>query len=357
MRTGPMIFGWRCAVLALLLLAPGTASIAAPRQGAYPNLSRFGEPPDKDAEWFRQCVRVQPRQPPAPEVARRPDAGTRQDCGTLYYGKLHQAATSQAEWDQVRQCALAANDTSVLMMLYANGFGVPADTGLAIRYACSSAAAPAEMAARVMHLASLNQGDRGARFDQCDDITSGEMAGVCAAIAAEQAGKVRTAYLARVRNSMTALQQASFDALVKAGNAFAAAHGGDETDMTGTARVGMAIGAEAREQEWLREHIAAFEKGRYGLPATAQFETANAQLNAVYQRLMAAPAADPGHSERLAWSTVEKSGIRATQRAWLAYRDAWVRFAAERYPAIPAASLKASLTQWRLEQLTKLVAN
>jgi uncharacterized protein YecT (DUF1311 family) len=347
---------FRAALLASLLLPPGAPLLAASQQAAYPNTSNFGGPPDRGADWFRQCLRVQHRQPPARDVARPPLAGKDKSCNAskLYYDKLHQAATSQGEWDQVRECATAANDTTVLMMVYANGFGVGQDADLAIQYACSSAAAPAEMEERVMHLAHLAQGKRGDRFDQCDDITSGYMGGICASIKQQYADRVRTVYLARVRSALTAPQQASFDQLVKASNAFAQARGDDETDMTGTARVEMAIDAEVREQEWLREHLAAFEKAQYKLPAPEQFEAADAELNRAYQQLMQLPATDPEHPQRLDWSTVEKSGVRKTQRAWLAYRDAWLRFAADRYPAIAPASLKAALTQWRIKQLKRL---
>ncbi|MBC7452698.1 MAG: DUF1311 domain-containing protein [Massilia sp.] len=284
----------------------------------------------------------------------KPDYGEHCNAGERYYDKRNQATTTPAEWDQVRYCALASNDISVLMMLYANGFGVTRDADLAIRYACASEGALAEMEERVMHLARRKTDQSGDRFDQCDDITSGFMGGYCASIAENQAGKVRTAFLARARKAMSAPQQVAFDALLAVTSVFAASRGNVETDMSGTARAAMAIDATAREQEWLREHVAAFEKGQVNLPAPEQFAAADAELNRAYRRLMQATATDPDHPQRLAWSTVEKSSVRATQRAWLAYRDAWVRFAALRYPAIDAAALKSALTQWRSKQLVAL---
>jgi len=346
------------ALFALLAIAAPSAfsapAFAAPRPPGYPNASHFGSVPDRHTFWYRQCMRVEPRQPHSSDLQRGHSDCQAGDASAsdLYYDKLNQASTSQREWDQVRYCAVASNDTAVLMMLHANGLGVPRDVDLAIRFACSGAAAPAEMEGRVEHLVTLQDDPR--RFDQCDDITSGAMGGVCAAIGQRQAGKVRTAFLARLRAGLTAPQQAPFDALVKASGGFADVRGSNEVDMTGTARIQMAIDAEGRELEWLREHLAAFEKGLFTLPAPGRFSLADAELNRAYARVMGVAETAPGHPGQLPHSSVDKAGVRTAQRAWLAYRDAWVRFAALRYPALDPASLKAALTQWRHKQLAAL---
>lgn len=341
----------RSILMLALLLSADAQLFAAAQQAGYPNTSNMGDMADKRAEWYQQCLRVQQRQAPARDVASSLP-GKACNASGLYYDKLQQASISQAEWDQVRHCAQASNDTTVLMMLYANGFGVMQDAGLAIKYACSVDAAPAEMKARVAHLANLQGSKR--RFDQCDDITSGRMGSLCAWISKQQADKVRSAFLGRLRAVLTASQQSSFDALVKASDAFAHARGNDEADRGGTAGVQLAIDAEAREREWLREHLAVFEKGQFKLPAADEFQLADAELNREYAHVMQSPETDPDHPGRLHYSTVEKSGVRTTQRAWLAYRDAWLRFAAQRYPALDPASLNAALTQWRSKQLARM---
>ena len=67
---------------------------------------------------------------------------------------------------------------------------------------------------------------------------------------------------------------------------------------------------------------------------------ADAALNRAYQAVMRAPD-----------TTVAKADVRAAQRLWLAYRDAWTAFAALRYPALPRDVLQATLTEWRTKQL------
>ncbi|MGB9109834.1 MAG: hypothetical protein WCC39_14225, partial [Telluria sp.] len=99
------------------LLAPVLLAVAMPTlaAGPYPNTSAFGVPFSKDDEWYKQCMRVESLQSAPSAAAARPDCKAMD----LYDRKRSQAETSQAEWDQVRACALATNDNAVLMMLYA----------------------------------------------------------------------------------------------------------------------------------------------------------------------------------------------------------------------------------------------
>jgi uncharacterized protein YecT (DUF1311 family) len=322
----------------LTLMLAGLFAVPALAQKSYPNTENFGVQVDQNADWYRQCIRVERVQPPASPGAASPAQCNASDA---YYAKLDQAITSAAEWAQVRSCAIASNDTAVLAMLYANGLGVKRDLALATRYACSTGAAMAETESRVMHLSMLPPGQR---FDHCDDITSGMMGAYCAAIAARRADKVRTAFLARVRHGLPVQQVAAFDQLVRSSATFAESHANDETPPGGTGYAGFVIDAEARENEWLREHLAAFEKNRFDLPRQSQFATDDAELNRIYGERLKSDRTDG----------VPASAIRSMQRSWLAYRDAWVAFAALHYPQLPADSLKAALTQWRIKQLQRL---
>ena len=172
----------RCLLVALVL---GAAPLPALAQ-AYPNTENFGVDFDRDAPWYQACLRVRHAVPAAPAAPAVPAC----DARAAYYIKLDQAVTSAAEWAAVRACAAASNDSAVLSMLYANGLGVARNTDVATFHACSTGAAHAEMVARVAHLATLAP---AARFDLCDDITSGRMGGECAAIAASRAERIETA--------------------------------------------------------------------------------------------------------------------------------------------------------------------
>jgi uncharacterized protein YecT (DUF1311 family) len=330
---------------AALGLAMGLATMAHAAT-PYPNTENFGRDVDPKTPWFQACLRVENIQPAA-----TPQVPT--SCKTFdYYDKRHQATTSAAEWSGVRACAVAAKDNAVLAMLYANGLGVPRDLDLATQYACRAGGAYAEVSGRVEHLQALKTAPAATPYDQCDDATSGFMMGVCANVADGQADKIRNAYFARLRTQLPAPQVAAFDQLVAATSAFATARRG-ETDMTGTGRGAFSVNAEAREKEWLREHLAAFEKGTFKAPEQP-LAAADAELNRVYKAMLAAPSDNASHPTRLPASTVEKADVRIAQRLWITYRDAWVRFAKLRYPALPPETLQAMLTDWRVKQFGRM---
>lgn len=119
----------RFVTVAAICLSTAPTVLAAAR---YPNTSNFGVPFSEDEPWYQQCIRVEKlKAPPMPAVSEPCDASD------LYYTKRSQAAT-QAEWSKVRACAITRADNSVLMMLYANGFGVRRDTDMAIHYDAAS---------------------------------------------------------------------------------------------------------------------------------------------------------------------------------------------------------------------------
>ncbi|MEX0140932.1 DUF1311 domain-containing protein [Janthinobacterium lividum] len=74
------------------------------------------------------------------------------------------------------------------------------------------------------------------------------------------------------------------------------------------------------------------------------------ELNAIYGKLMKKPAQT--HA-----GAVGKDGIRATQRLWLAYRDAWMNFGAVRYPSVTSETWAGRLTSRRNVQLQDLLEN
>ncbi|MDQ2820422.1 MAG: DUF1311 domain-containing protein [Pseudomonadota bacterium] len=332
--------------LTMMTLAHAVPQDAAPK--AYPNTAGFGSDVDPKTPWFQECLRVAKVQSPVATPAAPANCKAHD-----YYDKVDQATTSDAEWGNVRACAAAANDNDVLATLFANGQGVPRNVDLATQYACRAGGAYMEVQLRIEHLQALRKRPSDKLYDQCDDATSGYMMGFCASYAKRRADKVSTDWSARLRRQLPAQQAAAFDQLVSAGNAFARARQ-DEMDYHGTIAAARAIGAETEEKEWLREHLVAFEKGNVKLTLQQQLPIADAELNRLYRAIMARRSTDPEHPDQLEDSTVTKADVRTAQRLWLKYRDAWVHFAALRYPAMPADALKATLTQWRAQQLGKI---
>ena len=89
------------------------------------------------------------------------------------------------------------------------------------------------------------------------------------------------------------------------------------------------IDAESSLKDDFLEAVTAFESGK--LPHTSAIESAKADeaLNLAYRENL--QIADIHKTE---YGAIQPDGIRQAERAWLKYRDAWLEFAAMRYPAV-----------------------
>jgi uncharacterized protein YecT (DUF1311 family) len=107
----------------------------------------------------------------------------------------------------------------------------------------------------------------------------------------------------------------------------------------------MAVNAEEEARDSflaLLRDLAAGHAPRYD---AGGYRAADARLNAAYRKRMQAtvPVDSPG--------AVTREGIRDAQRAWLRYRDAFLAFAAVKYPSVSRDSLAAWLTDQRIAML------
>lgn len=320
----------------------------------YPNTSAMGSMGDINAPWYRQCMAVQHAQPPARDL---PPAGAlhgMRNCGAQdrYYDTRQRVAASPSAWDQVRHCALAEHDVSVLMMLYANGYGVSRNHDLALKYACSMPAAPAEMDARVAHLIERMDHHDPAVFDQCDDVTSSHMGSFCASIQERLDNRERNGKVSAIVKGWPPAQQTVAAKLQAALDAFAASRADQETDMSGGLRAALAIEARGFELDQFARDLQEAEKGRLPRYTAQQYQQLERRMGELLERLMERGAGKPG-AHLLGHGTVTKDGVRSTQQAWQAYRDAWVALGAVRYPQVAPHAWKALLTQRRIEQLAE----
>lgn len=279
--------------------------------------------------------------------AKIPDVSASHDgCNALdtYYKTLR---SKRPDWQTVYRCAKQERDDAVLMMLYANGYGVRRDIDRAIAHACRVDGAVAETTPRIEHLQRIKAGQEKGPFDLCDDVTSGMMTGFCATVAEAAAGMERNDALVRLAARFTPGQRKQFAALRHATDAFAQASEA-ETDMSGTGRLAMVVEARATVQDGLLADLRAAEGGKLPAGTEVAFTAADKALNDTYRKVMALSTSGEG---RIGYTTVTKDGIRTTQRSWIAYRDAWSAFAQARYPSVPAAAWKNRLTERRTAQL------
>jgi len=304
-----------------------------------------------------QCTRVKGVKPPQTDMPSKQLAASLTDCDPqdLYYSQKGNQHSSEADWDKVRACAFAKNDDAVLMMLYANGFGVKQNPDLAVRYACTAESAPAEMEFRIERLVKISKdgSEKGKIFDQCDEVTSGYMMGHCAQLDEQQGDKDVNKRLGDISSHLNPAQKAAFEKLRSAAFAFAEARGHHETAEMGSMRGSVATQIREDEKNQFLSDLEQIEKGMVPSDTQDQFTALDEQLNQAYQSVMHAPTT--GENEGLNDGEVTKKDVRETQRVWLKYRDAWVAFGQARYPSVAPYSWRALLTQRRIKELKELL--
>lgn len=295
------------------------------------------------------------------------DIGTApEDCDTraLYYGDDgHGRGSDNAA---ARQCAYrmraAGNDdafdgSGVLMMLYANGRGVARNIPLAKRFACEYEGAPAEVSIRLEHLDAIANGKDKEPLDICDDITSGMMGGVCARRDADFARIARDSRWDTLQARWNPAQRAALAALLKAADAYFESASYNEEDMSGTAHGAFAVEAYETLDIALLRAVERFETGARPDEKAADFAAADKALNAAYRRTLAALDAGKGDGASGEYGTIQSEGVRETERLWLRYRDAWVAFAAARYPDTAADTWRAWLSRARARALSEIAGS
>jgi uncharacterized protein YecT (DUF1311 family) len=307
------------------------------------------------AESKALCRQMKGHEPPA---ADRPNAAEAQALKGCDSEKLYYGIGMAADPVKARKCAFLEADKgdemvfggrTMLMMIYANGRGARQDYDVAIHLSCGIEGAPAESDARVTDLADRKKrGDKDGDFDYCDGVTSGLAAGYCAGHHESVAEAKRAVAYAQLTASWPAADKAALAQLRAAHKAFAEASGEGEVDHSGTLRAAMEIGAEESLRDELLAMLRQLEAGRAPAFSHAQYVAADAALNAEYRKqIQAAQASDD------AVGAVTRDGVRKAQRAWLAYRDAFLAFAAVRYPKVPRESLAAWITTKRVKMWTE----
>ena len=320
------------------------ASQAAP----YPNV--YGAPPEvlRNADWYRQCLRVKNEKPVRPVLDAKSGADKRCDAGALYYETLNLPDASKADWQRVHACAARTNADGVLMMLHANGAGTTPKFDLALMHACSIQSPVDEMKSRVQHLRRRASGDDRAPVDVCDDAAA-DMRGQCAAMRERQRDKSRGAQLAALTHGWNAKEQLGLEMVTKAAHYFAQHRVDYETDASSMSTRSLQLDVQAAELDQFARDVLDAEAGKAPRFSEAEFNSLEEKMNATYRQFMLNRPASTSYL-----GTIRKTGVEKAQRAWLAYRDAMELYGSIRHPQVPGSGWRALLTARRIKQLTEL---
>ena len=241
---------------------------------------------------------------------------------------------------------------SILMMIYANGFGVQKNIDLSIRLAkFYVGGTPSEIDERIKHIKRMNNLFHGV-FDVCDDIPIDT--GIRSIYLDEQKvdDYIRGMMPYDIQTKLPAQKTWSreqidaFNNLEKVANDYFTKRIYNEIDLSGTGR-GEYENDETNllENDFL-EILGLLENKKIPECSHSVILKSDFELNETYKKAL--KINDIPHG------TITSVGIRVVQRRWIAYCDAWIKFAALRYPKVPSDSLRKVLTDVRNAQLSDL---
>lgn len=303
--------------------------------------------------WQNICEQVKNIPYPAADLPTAKDAKSLKGCISynLYYGFVEKADPVKA-----RLCAFGESKDlgdspfygkAMLMTIYANGVGAKRNFDLALRLACENGGAPAEIEARIKHIIELKaQNWLGNDFSLCDDITSGYMAGFCADHREKFKSIVRDKKLSVIQAKWTKADKKEFAALSKIAYQYFDVHADNEVDQSGTAHTALYIDDKALQEDFFIKTLEMLEKESLPKYSDQQFKDADAKLNSVYKQVQQRDDSEGG--------SVTKEGIKITQRTWIKYKDAFVKFCSKKYPDA-SKDIKTYITLNRIKELEEFI--
>lgn len=234
-----------------------------------------------------------------------------------------------------------------LTMIYAGGKGVTPNLPLAERFACEIKGGwdDGTDTARLLEAKRLSGATR-VDFDMCENPSGRQMNYIC--ILRNQARVADEIALAeQALDSGSPRQREAFRRLKTARKAYLDAHAAEEPNGT-TGQVQAAMEDEIDIDHTWAQTLNDLAAGKLPHYTTADFRNADADLNANYRQALANTT---GCADDYCLHTDE---LRQIERAWIAYRDAWIAYATLRWPSILADSWRTWLTLAQVEDLKNI---
>lgn len=340
--------------LLLTALSLLTLGAAPPASSSYPARADELSPRTRAI-----CEQAATARPPAGDWPSPAEERTLKGCSSeaLYYGIGRRADPVKA-----RKCALLElrvrptepeefSGAGLLMMIYANGRGARRDIDLAIHMQCAMTAAPVDTDTLVKALAARKASGARGDFDYCAEVEQGYSnvsAAACYGLASRQAEVARRARVAAAVRRLSPKAQAAYRRLEAPRAAFIAARiSGEHRDgvihrSEPVAFTDEVLNADAKHLQ----QLATGQAPRAGPGARAAAERRlEAQYRTVLQTVSGPDSADD----------LKPDGLRRSQAAWAAYRDAWLTLARSGWPQAVADGVAKNLADQRTDMLRCLV--
>ena len=247
--------------------------------------------------------------------------------------------------NQEEPTAWIVGGSLILADIYFNGAGVERDIPLAVRFACESEEGMAKLA--LPDIAKRNGSPRAREpFEFCDYAATTFTMNFCSGYASEIEDDRRNRYYNSLKSSMTPEQQAAFEKLLAAQNAYIAAHA-SEVDQGGTIRVIRTVGSQGILKDLFHTEVVHFERQKWPVLSDNQITMADALVHREYVKKL--QQLQTQTKESIDQGAVTADHLSSVQETWQTYHDAWVAFARLRYPsAADVIGAEITLDRYRL---------
>jgi uncharacterized protein YecT (DUF1311 family) len=256
----------------------------------------------------------------------------------------------------LRECGGEGHCHRELAEAFANGDGVTRDFDIAEYFLCKAEddMAPAEFEGMFAHLQAMRAGEETAALKFCDHVTSGYGMTYGSGIVHAEVMPQLEARVEKLRSGVE--QTTAFDALRRRGEAWVSAESEriGELSRGGTGYPAFSLEAEMSTKQRFVENLERWSKERAPATSAAELASADADLNSAYRAgqndvAETIDALGEGYADF-------KTLLRDAQRAWIAYRDAFAAYYAERWrgKASPEALKREIVTHLTRERAAEL---
>jgi uncharacterized protein YecT (DUF1311 family) len=247
--------------------------------------------------------------------------------------------------NQKEPTAWVVGGSLILADIYFNAAGVNRNVPLAMRFACESEESMATLALRDIAKPNSSPGARGP-FEFCDYAVSTFTMNFCSGYASEIADDRRRRYYNSLKSSMIPEQQAAFEKLLSAQNAYIEAHA-SEVDQGGTIRAIRTVGSQGILKDLFHVEVVQFERKKWPVLSDNQITRADALLHREYEKTLRQLRTQS--KEAIDEGAVTAGHLSSVEATWETYRDTWVAFARLRYPAaVVVIRAEITLDRYRL---------
>lgn len=240
--------------------------------------------------------------------------------------------------------------SAILVMLYANGYGVKKNIEFAKKIICGNLDdfGYGRIECQMNQLEKFKSGGQKVPFDICQYCGNTFFEGHCYAIEVDKKNYGYNMKFKEILDKFTPEKRSAFDAISRTAEAYIIARANNnEVDISGTGRAVFSMEEEDALRKKFLDFFIALEKGKYPRYSKEDYEKLDKELNSAYSLIQ--------NCENFEYGTVNKEGIKMVEKLWVKYKQSWEKNGPLIYQNVPVYACQAWLTAIRLENLRYFV--